>query len=202
MLWRWEQTPLEAWRGFRFWIPKPVPIPLEGSPFKVESQPLPGAAGLRFQLAVSDCSSTKDVQETRAAQPDLPVTGKNDRRSGVLVLDGDRIVGGYVIEGFIYLQNYRIVVHPDYRGRRLSTLMVLEWYKRVQRPEIVAPQRMNPWGVRAFLSAQNAVYDWAVKTGKAVPDKVLREMETKAETNRILAVLAEVERTGETMVLT
>lgn len=222
MLWRWEQTPLEAWVGFKFWVPPPNASLLreEVSPFKVEPQPLEvgsdapdWARKLSFQFAVSDCASTKDIQETRAAQPYLPVTGAgHDRRSGVLVLDENRrakklnpIVAGYVIEGALYFQSYRIFVRPEYRKLKpvgLGALMVLEWYKRVMRPEVVSPQKMNPWGVRTFLAAQHAVYDWAVRSGKTVPDKVLREMETRTETNRILEVLAEVERTGEAMVLT
>jgi hypothetical protein len=200
LFWRWEQTPLEAWRGFTFWVPPPVEIRLEVSKFRSEKQALDGAPGLHFQLGVSDKSVTRDINETRVEQPDLPPSG--DRRSGVIALDGDCIVGGYIIDGTFHLQSHRIVVHPDYRGRRLSALMVLEWYKRVKRPETVAPQKMNPYGVRAFLSAQNAVYDWAVRSGKQVPDKVLYEMKTGDETSMILSLLAEVERTGRAVVLT
>lgn len=170
---------------------------VEHSHFRCERYEL--ADGFTCQLAVSDRSSSKDIQGTRVEQPGLPVSG--DRRSGVIVFHGDRIAANFISDGNMYEHSWRTVVDADYRGRGLAQLAVLEWNKRVRRPRVISKQRLNPVGVKVFLSAQLAVYAWAVQSGKQVPEKVLRELETRAETTEIAEAMARVQKTGEPFVI-
>jgi GNAT superfamily N-acetyltransferase len=199
LVWRWEVGIWDLWKGFKFWTPPSLkPLPQEVMPFMVcPRTPLEGYDGLEFQLGVSDRSCTKEVRELREAQPDLPTTGPRDTRSGVMVLAGDLIVASYTMEGKRYLQDYRIVVHDDYKRKGLATRMLLEWYKVTKVPSSYSRQRMNVHAVPTFLSGAHATYTWAVEQGKDVPDHILREMETKEETTRILELLDEVKTTGK-----
>ena len=191
LVWRWQQTPIEGWRGTTIWIPPPAKISLEVSGFGVERHALEGFPQLSYELAVSDCSATEAIKRTRAGQPELPIS--KDKRSGVLVFEQEHIVAGFVINGNRVHQSYRIVVRHDYRGHGLAKRMMLEWYRQVKRPVGIAPQKMNPLGVRTFLAGLHLAYAWAVETGQEVPDKVLSEMASKEETRRILGILAKVE---------
>jgi GNAT superfamily N-acetyltransferase len=196
--WRWELGIWDTWEGFKFLVPPNVPIPIEAIPFmECPRTPLEGYDSLEFQLGVSTCSSTVDIHTLRNALPDLQGTGQKDRRSGVVVLAGDEIVANYVIAGNRYHQNFRIVVRDDYKRRGLATRMLLEWHKVTPTQLNRSKQRMNPWAVPTFLSGIHAAYAWAVDQGKEVPDNVLREMETKEETTRILELLDEVKATGK-----
>ena len=205
-VWHWEQTPLEAWAGFVLWDGRHKNVPkrlvdtfdrVEASGFRCERYELGG--GLTCQLAVSDRSSSRDVQATRAEHPELPVSG--DRRSGVIIFDGERIAANFISDGNLYDHAYRTVVAPEYRGRGLAQRAVLEWYKRVRRPRVVSKQRLNVAGAKVFLAVQSSVYAWALQHGKAVPDKVLRELETRAETLQLKEAMARVQSTGEPFVI-
>lgn len=205
-VWHWEQTPLEAWAGFTVRVGKASRTPekivalgelVEYSGFKCERYELED--GLTCQLAVSDRSSSRDIQATRREQPELPVSG--DKRSGVIIFDGDRIVANFISDGDMFDHRYRTVVDAEYRRRGLAQRAVLEWYKHVRRPRIVSSQRLSPAGAKVFLSVHSAVYAWASQHGKSLPDKVLREMETKAETTQLVEAINRVESTGEPFVI-
>lgn len=165
---------------------------LETKPFDCERLPIDG---LEYQVAVSDCSASLDAKAIRAGQPDVPISG--DRRSGVLLLDGNKIVGGMVIKGFKVHENYTLIVHEDYRGQGWGQRMIERWLRHVKRRKAIVPQNGSPIALRTFLASLNRVYTWAVDSGLFVPPKVREEMETQVETNRLKEIASEVERTGE-----
>jgi hypothetical protein len=210
MKWRWEMTPLEI---FQVKVVKPTPggdgfLSMEVSPFKLPRLPLEGANGLTHQFGLSDCSLSEEVKLWKATHPEIPVTG--DRRSGIIVFDGDEIVASYIFEGRRTGIPLTMVVRKDYRGSKpkspkplpLSVILPLEFFKRVKRQARPEPQQTEiVQGARAYIRTLTALYEWAVRTGKSIPEKVQREIETKEETNYILGLLSEVERTGTSVTI-
>jgi GNAT superfamily N-acetyltransferase len=195
VLWRWELTPLEAFHGFRFvrHERERVEYP-EWAAFKSDRYELEAYPGLTFQLGVSDNSRSDHIIELRKEQPELPVSG--DKRSGVIVHDGDRLVASYVIDGRRPGMKHIMGVEPDYQGRKLGLAMMMEWAKRTKRPRVMERQTMNGRGARAFLAAQVGICRWAVDEGMDVPLKVVDELQSGGEQAIIQAHLDEVERTG------
>lgn len=165
----------------------------ERRPFLCEHTPLHD--GYSYQLALSDISSSTGIRFLREQQPELPLSG--DRRSGVVIFHGDRIVASAIIEGFTVFSDMKVAVHPDYRGQGLGTRSLLEWFKTVQRHPVLGVRKVTPNGFRAIIKALTDTYAWAVEQGKTVPDKVLREMETGEEMASIRSQVERVELTGE-----
>ena len=200
-VWRWQLTPLQAFEGFTF---SAYSKPDQGSqsfqlgpPFTSVRRPLEGTE-LTYQVAVSDCARTYSICDIRHNQPELETSG--DRRSGVQVLEGDQVVASLIIGGTRFYQGQRLMVQKepkDYRGQRLGQRLLLEWYKATKRPTVLSPQDLNPAGARSFLAAQIDVCRWALEQGKDVAPAVLSELETGVQEEEMLAVLREVERTGD-----
>ena len=95
-VWRWELTPLEAFRGFKFWrMPEGESVSGEGIPFCRRRLPpcsLPGHGNLTYQFGVATSApATGQVQAPfilglREAQPTLQkacrVPGRDDAPDG------------------------------------------------------------------------------------------------------------------------
>jgi len=174
-IWRWELSPLQIKLGQTYGPTRPNLRVRESTPFKGDKLPLPGAPGLTYQFGVGDGSVAVEIVELLQVMPDLERTG--DRRSGVLVFDGERLVGNWTVSGKRTHPQRALYVDPEYRGRNLGPLMILEWSKRTKRPRKLHAFYINPGSAKALLRCDMALYDWAEAEGKAIPDRALIDRE-------------------------
>ena len=184
----WEQTPKE-------WFSRIVPVhmeavqvPVEVLPFKSAKISLPGTS-YTYQLALADIDSDT-IAEWRAARPNLPMSG--DRRTGVLVFDGPKLIASYIVPGETRSALRRLAVHEDYRGACLAKKMMIQWIKQIPLviPANSGPQPVNIAAVKTWLRAIHEVVDWAVASGKVVPQRVKDAWIAGTEEAEILATLA------------
>lgn len=103
----------------------------ESLPFTGPRLPLDGYKALSYQLGLSDLSRCLEARLQRAAHPDLPSSG--DKRSGVLILDGETVVGSFVLDGQSVDSRFRMAVAKDYQRRGLAKTMMLLWGSKVKR---------------------------------------------------------------------
>jgi hypothetical protein len=177
-IYRWLLTPRELFEGFHFIKSGPASrISLEVLPFACERHPLVGTP-YEYQLALSDSSVSEDIKFARAASPELPLSG--DRRSGVLVFDGPKIVGSLVIPGNLATHGYKIVVKPapddearGYRREGLAVRMITEWCWDTKRPRVIPNQGITLYAAKALIAAHRVCVARAVERGLPVPQRVL-----------------------------
>jgi len=182
----WEQTPKE-------WFSRIVPVhmgavqvPVEVLPFKSAKISLPGTS-YTYQLALADIASDT-IAELRAARPNLPMSG--DRRTGVLVFDGPKLIASFIVPGETRSALLRLAVHEDYRGAGLAKKMLVQWMKQVPLGVNSGPQLVNIAAIKTWLRAMHEVVDWAVASGKVVPQRVKDAWIAGTEEAEILATLA------------
>lgn len=184
--WRWELTPAELFAGFKFIKAGKVRLRLETAPFRAEvpSTPLPGTE-LRYQLALGTKSIAAEVKGICDAQPELPRTP--ERRSGVLVWSGDRIIGSLVIDGLRFNGGYEMFVAPEYREQKIGYRMLLEWCDATVRPLREVPrQGITLPSTKALLSVHRSIVDRALAAGKPVPIHVRTALASGVEAAQIL----------------
>lgn len=207
--WHWNLTPLEALGGYEIRIPL-VPaalvterLPMVGLPY------LPFGDGLMFQYGVSSLSLAPDMIQVRCFTPGLPDPGEHrkERRSGILVFDGDQVVGYYIIDGMRSRPQpeHRVWVDPDYRGTKkgagqMGARILLEYQKWIPRCHAVG-QQLNPRGCETFLAVRPMLYQWAEAQGKRLSSKVRRELETGEEDSKIRRKIAQVRNTGISQII-
>jgi hypothetical protein len=191
MCWRWELTPAELFAGFNFQHSMPAKeLPGEVLAFACSKKLLEGTP-LTYQLALSDRSVAVDMQQLRVAHPELPLSG--DRRSGVLAFDGDSLVGCCVIPGIQIYQGYKMVVLPEYRQQKLAFRMLLEWCRQTKRPRVLPPQGITINSAKALLAVHSILVDWAIQTGRSVPDQVRIAVAKGDEAKTLLEKATEIE---------
>jgi GNAT superfamily N-acetyltransferase len=189
--WNWELTPAEIFSGVTFGKSEPVrKLGIEVKPFACEKQALEGTP-FEFQLALSDSSKSPEIQRLRRAHPELPLSG--DRRGGVLVFDGPKIIGNCIVPGLQTYPGYRMVVHPDYRQQQLAFRMLLEWCRYTKRPKTLPLTGVTVISSKAWLAVHSELVKWAVKTGRHVPEHVLAAIASGEEARRILQRATDVE---------
>jgi GNAT superfamily N-acetyltransferase len=179
LLWRWEMTPAEYMAGYEY-ITEALgrSSKLETTPFECPRLPLEGTP-YTYQIAVSDRSPSIDIRAIARHHPELPRSG--DDRSGVLVLDGDR-----VIASVMFMKDHPMCVHPDYRLQGLASRMFVEWDSRTKRLW-VSPHRITLASAKVLLRSHRKVVERAVEEGKPVPERVIRAIHEGTEAAEILA---------------
>jgi len=161
-------------------------IQLPTVPFKLPKLSLIGTP-YTYQLGVSDSSSLADVALIHKEIPSLPHTG--DRRTGIIVYNGSKIIGTYLIPGH-YTRDYRLIyVHENYRNQGLGTRMLEQWYREVPRVMNLPPQLINIMAAKTSIKAHANVVRWAIAEGKDVPQRVQDAINNGAEVAEILARL-------------
>jgi hypothetical protein len=189
--WNWELTPAEIFSGVTFGKSGPVrELGLEIKPFACEKRVLEGTP-FEFQLALSDSSVSPEIQRLRRTHPELPLSG--DRRGGVLVFDGPKIIGNCIVPGLQTYPGYRMVVHTDHRQQQLAFRMLLEWCRHTKRPRSLPLTGVTVISSKAWLAVHSELVKWAVKTGRHVPEHVLTALASGEEARRILQRATEVE---------
>lgn len=188
--WRWELTPREILSSFRFIQSSSTKdMGLEVMPFRCAKRPLEGTP-YTYQLAVSDRSVCHEIKIVRAAQPEMPTSG--DRRSGVIVFQGDTIVGALIIKGQMVSQGYSLFVRPDLRQQGLAFRMLVEWLDQTKRPFGLPEQRITLHSAKACLAAHRVIVERAVAAGLPVPERVLAGIQN-GEADEIIAQATRVE---------
>jgi hypothetical protein len=183
--WRWELTPKELFAGFRFIRSEPTQsFTTEVLPFACPKQVLPGT-DLHYQLALSDQSVCEEVQLLRRAQPDLSLSG--DRRSGVILFQGQTLIGALVIQGNMVNQGYKLFVRPTHRQTGLASKLLVEWCWHTRRQRVLPSQGITLHSAKALLAAHRVVVERATQAGLGVPDRVLEAIERGDETSQIIA---------------
>lgn len=200
-VWRWELTPREAYRGFKFvrYTEANTPPKVGAKPWPIYGHPLLSHPGLTYRIGVSRITEVPYLCELRAEHPHLPVTG--DRRTGVFVLDGDRAVGSYLYDGFVSTGTNSVAVDPYYRGRGIAAALARTWFEQTRRPASMPAEEMNIGGMGANLKAQIGICRWAIEQGREVPPRVRQQMETGEDEQYLRGLMAEVQRTGATAVV-
>ena len=193
MVWRWELTPRQASPGFKFWSPPFKDFRVE-APFESPRHQLQGTP-FDYQVAVSKLSRSLDVSPVRAAQPELAESGS--RRSGIILFQGEQVVGSYCYPGTKFHEDVRLSVHPEHRRQGLGRLLIHLWFRHTMRVRDIEPQNMTTFTARAYVAAQIEISRWAVEQGKDVPEAVRRELETGEEERYLRRLIDEVERTGD-----
>ena len=210
LVWRWEQTPFQHFDNYVFRIrevpperelqPQDKPLhsrsPLTGA---IPQHSLPGTK-LSFQVAVSGNTLNREAQAIRAAQPELSVSG--DGRTGLVLFDGPHIIGSFLHStGGLFEEDSILAVTRNYRGDRpefgrLSQRILLEWQKRVMRTPTRFQERLYWWSVKPFLLAHRDLCQWAVDSGKPVPEAVRAELKSGAQFQFLLEKLETAKQTG------
>lgn len=161
-------------------------ISLPVASFKLPKLSLVGTS-YTYQLGVSANSLSEDMKGILKEFPGIPVTG--DRRSGILIYQGSKIIGSYLIPGS-YTKDFRLIyVHEGFRKQGLGTRMVEQWYREVPRAMSLSKQLVNVMAAKTFLKAHANVVRWAVAEGKDVPQRVQDAVNSGAEAAEILARL-------------
>lgn len=152
------------------------PVKLANAPVpSVETRPFPGGkralpdTNYTYQIALSASAQSMNITARRAAVPGIPASG--DSRSGVLVFNGDKIVGSYILPGDIDGSPHLLAVHANYRNMGLATRMMEQWLREVPSPKLYR-QPVNMAGVKTMLKAAHNTVDWAVANNKQVSQEV------------------------------
>jgi hypothetical protein len=165
-------------------------VALPTVPFKGIKRKLEGTPYL-YQIGVSDTSVAVDIAPIYRAFPDLPLSG--DRRAGILVYDGNLIIGSYLTMGNLARDFRRIIIRDKYRKKGLATRMVEQWFREIPGATDIPRQPINIMAVKTFLKAHANTVNWAVANGKDVPQKVRDAVASGQEAQEILAGLPAVE---------
>jgi len=163
-------------------------------PFAGAKRPLDGTP-FQYQVALSDKSLSEDVKLLRRERPTLPLSG--DRRAGIILFDGSKIIASYIIPGNLVRQERQLFVHADYRRRGLASRMIEQWMRETPTARNITRQPLNVVAARAFLAAHRALIIWAVAQGKNVPQSVADAVTAGNEANAILARFAAVDAPAE-----
>lgn len=178
-VWCWQLSPAEILRGYLLSKSVPTSVSPEHRPFDCPVLPLDGA--LQYQLAFSSNTNCREVQILRAEHPEIPKSG--DGRSGVLILENDRVIGSFTInDHWSFMQQ----VHNTHRGRGIARHTSLLWLKTIKSPMTGAPQMMNVNSLKTFLSAHAALIEWAVAEGKDVPAHVVEAVQSGKEAELLI----------------
>lgn len=181
---RMDLTPRELFAGFRFIKSGPArALSVEVLPFTCPKKPLEGTT-FQFQLAISDRSVAENIQAIRKGQPELPRSG--DRRSGVIVFDGNRIIGSLIVPGNLSTQGYKMTVVPEHRQNGLAHKMLVEWCWSTKRVRVLPHQGITVNATKALLSAHKAIVERALSLGMPVSDRVRTAVQSGIEAQEII----------------
>lgn len=190
IVYRWTLTPKELYACFRPINSAESRVALPTVSFKGPKRPLDGTP-YTYQLGVSDTSAAVDIAPIRKAFPDVPLSG--DRRAGVIVYNGNIVIGSYLVMGAIARDARRIIVRESYRKKGIATRMVEQWFREVPGATDIPRQPINVMAVKTFLKAHANVVSWAAANGKDVPKKVKDAVASGQEAAEILKGLEAVE---------
>ncbi len=185
VIWTWEQTPEDWFRCIRP-VKAQASINLEVQPFNLPKKVLNGTK-FTYQLGLSSSSTSSEIKIRRTALPAIPVTG--DTRSGIIIFDGQKIVGSYIIPGNLDNSARQLVVDSAYRGMGIATRMLEQWFREVPSVPALSVQPVNIQAVKTFLKALHNTVNWAVSVNKPVSQEVKDAWNTGVQETAILSRL-------------
>jgi len=124
----------------------------------------------RYQIGISYETENPNFVEWRERCSEIEPSG--DDLSGVVILDGSKVIAGYTAKGYNKRPSWVVGVHPDYRGQGLSTRAILEWFKAAPWLNLVGWPTTTV-SAKAFVSAHRQYVEWAVAQGEPVPQNVI-----------------------------
>lgn len=163
MVWRWDLTADEVLAGFavrpdeRVRSPQlrdhelvpfaGVPlVPLEGTPYE-------------YQLAIGADAKCPDMQAIAQVQPEFVIP--DETRSGLLVFDGDQVVGWLLTLN--RSNGYLLRVDQRYHRTGVATAILAEWGYRTMRPRVLRSQSITQAGADAQIKAHAVIMQRAAR---------------------------------------
>lgn len=133
---------------------------------------VPFRDGLKAQIAVAQRSFNNHIKALRADNPDQPISG--DRRSGILVFDGDRIVASLTSAGRSSAKvDFIMFVDEDRQGHGLAVDMWVAWNMAFCEYNVL-PRNVETVAARKILiKAHRRIVELAVERGETVPQYVI-----------------------------
>jgi GNAT superfamily N-acetyltransferase len=122
-----------------------------------------------FQIGISSSTLNPNFVEWRE-RTSIELT--DSRASGVLVFNGYDVIASYTADTDQKRPPWSIQVHPDYRGKGLSTLAVLQWFKAAPLYNLVG-WPVTEISAMAFVSAHKRYVEWAILQDEPVPQNVI-----------------------------
>ena len=180
----WQLTPDELAASWQPSQTDPTRAGTRPKAFACAAKKLDGTK-YKYQLAVGEGTANPEMQAVAKACPDMPRSG--DKRSGVVILDGDKVIGALTILGVNRHSTRSTWVDADYRGKGIATRMLELWYREVPRFVRLTPQRINVAAAKAYLKAHEQAVVWAASQGKDVPSDVTDAIASGEQRAKLLA---------------
>lgn len=178
--WIWEKLPTEILKQSILARGVPSTLPVERKPFVCPRVEL--GEGLSYQLALASHMS-HNAKLLHKIHPEVPLSG--DQRSGVILYDGDNIIGSLVLGS---TWSSTVSVLPKYRDLGHAQRMFEIWYKNVR---IVYEDGhmnvVNAGGLGAFLAAHEGAVKSALAADAPVPKSVWRSIETGSDADKLFS---------------
>ena len=178
--WIWEKLPTEILKQSILARGVPSTLPVERKPFCSPRVEL--GDGLSYQLALASHMSG-NAKLLRKIHPEVPLSG--DQRSGVILYDGNSIIGSLVLGS---AWSSTVSVLPQYRDLGHAQRMFEIWYKHVR---LIYDDGhvniINAGGLGAFLAAHEGAVKSALEVDAPVPKAVWRGIETGSDTDKLFS---------------
>ena len=143
-------------------------IPRLPKPFTSDRQPLEGTS-YTCQIGISFSTRNPNFVEWRQR---CVIQDSGDERSGVVIFDGDTVIGGYTAKGNQPRPPWFIGIHPDYQNQSLATTAIREWFKAAPLIHLVT-WPASETAVQAFVTAHKQYVEWEIEKGTTVPQRVI-----------------------------
>ena len=131
---------------------EPVIAPSELIPFPgVPKKPL---GGFTYQAAITSEPRPESVWQAMLEDGVGPWHRSGDRRSGIVLFDGEVCVGHYTDPGFAGRPEFLLFVRPEYRGKGVGQLLLQAWWLEFPRHTELHPRQVpNQHADRAMRAA-------------------------------------------------
>lgn len=178
--WAYEHTLREAFDWYVLtWFPeerRPTNV-LERRPFVgIEKKPL--RDGLMYQAALCGTPIFSSVWDLMIRSGVGPAVNTHDKRTGVIILKDDKVVGGNVDPGLSNPPKYSFYVDPDYRGMGVGKAAIVAMWKEFPRHATMGTRSvLNQYGAYAILSAFPEYLELCKSAGLPIPQRVWDSLE-------------------------
>jgi GNAT superfamily N-acetyltransferase len=153
--WTYELTFAEMFGGHR------TEHTTSSEPVQADSErvPFPGVAkkpleGFLYQAAITSEPRPGSIWEAMVYDGVGPADRSGDRRSGIVLFDGDKSIGSYTDPGFGEPIEWMLYLDPAYRGRGLGQALFIAWWLEFPRHRDLHPRlAMNQYAASSIKAA-------------------------------------------------
>ncbi len=126
-----------------------------------------------YQAAIQQNSMPGSVWD-EMKKAGLGPTRANDLRTGIIIFDGNRIIGSLADPGRINPPTYVLFVDPAYRDKDIGQWLIMSWWKEFPRHRTLQPRQVYSQTVAATaMAAWPKFLQLCQSEGKPVPQRVL-----------------------------